>query len=340
MTITFGEVLLRLSPPDHRRFSQTDCFDAYYGGAEANTAVSLSCLGETSRHVTRLPNNDLGWTCRGEMARWGVDVSKVTFDTGADARMGLYFCESGVSQRPSRVIYDRKNSSFARSTQDDFDWNEILRDADWFHFTGITPALGDELANAALEGCRVAKKLGLPVSLDLNYRANLWSKTCARETLSRYLGYIDLLFANNGSLYDVFGIDEENSAVDNNPQATLAAAKEVSHRFGIREVALTIRQSVSASHNKWSALLYNREKGQPFLSQCYGIDIIDRIGGGDSFAAGLIYAKRNGFEEKHAIEFATAASCLKHTIHGDLNPVTYKEVESLLASDGKALIQR
>lgn len=340
MIVTFGEVLLRLSPPNHRRFSQADTFEAYYGGAEANTAVSLCCLGEPARHVTRLPANDLGRACRGELARWGVDTSGISFETAPDARLGLYFCESGVSQRPSRVIYDRKNSSFARWDHRELDWDALLEDADWFHFTGITPALGEELAAAALEGCAAAKKRGIPVSMDLNYRANLWSKTQAGEVLSRYLEFVDVLFANNGSLADVFGIDEENSAVDNDPSATLAAAREASRRFGIGEVALTMRQSISASCNQWSALVYHGETGQHFLSQGYRMEIVDRIGGGDSFAAGLIYAKRRKFDHQHAVEFAAAASCLKHTIHGDVNPVTEQEVENLLACGGAGLIQR
>ena len=340
MIVTFGEILLRLSPPGYQRFAQASSFDAYYGGAEFNTAVSLAHLGEPTRHVTCLPANELGETCVGTLARWNVDTSAVVMDMSLDARMGLYFCERGASQRASRVIYDRQYSSFSRIKRGTFQWKQILHDADWFHFTGITPALSDEAAETALEACHTAKKLGIGVSLDLNYRASLWPREKAGCTLRRYLSSIDVLFANNGSLYDVFGLDVSGSAYRNGPEETLAAARETAERFGIGRVALTMRHSVSASRNEWAALLWDGREKKAFLSRRYVMDMVDRIGGGDSFAAGLLYAWRQQFPNAKAIEFAAASSCLKQTIPGDVNLISRKEVENLMASDGNALIQR
>lgn len=338
MTVTFGETLLRLSPEGFRRFSQASCFDACYGGAESNTAVSLSQFGETVRHITRLPLSELGRACAGELARWGVDVSDVVWDGSPDARLGIYFCEQGASQRAPRVIYDRGHSSFSQAKRSNFAWERILEGADWFHFTGITPALGGELAGAALDACREARRRKIPVSCDLNYRSKLWEKAEAGKIMEGYMEYTDLLLANNGSLYDMFGIDEKSSATCNGVEATAAAARQAARRFGIPTVALTMRQSYSASQNGWSALLY--QEGNVFPSRKYTVEIVDRIGGGDSFAAGMIYALKNGYTPSHAVEFAAAASCLKHTIPGDLNPISREEAECLAASGGRTLIER
>ncbi|MCI5923425.1 MAG: sugar kinase [Oscillospiraceae bacterium] len=340
MIVTFGEMLLRLSPPAHLRFAQASSFDAYYGGAEANTAVCLSCLGEAARHVTCLPANALGRACAGELARYGVDTSCVSFDYGENSRLGLYFCENGASQRASQVLYDRQNSAFTRLRRGDFDWESIFDNADWFHFTGITPALSKEMAEIVLDACKEAKRRKISVSFDINYRAGLWSRERAKETLSRFLPYVTLLLANNGSLFDVFGIDAGNGAADSSPEAALAAAKEASKRFAVPEIALTMRRSHSASYNGWSAMLYSRESKQAVYSPNYNIEIVDRVGGGDAFAAGLIFAKRRGFDAQHAVSFAAAVSCLKHTIPGDMAPVRSEEAEDLLADNGAGLIRR
>lgn len=340
MIVTFGEMLLRLSPPGHLRFAQASAFDAYYGGAEANTAVCLSCLGEAARHVTRLPANAIGKACANELARYGVDTSCVSFDFSEDSRLGLYFCENGASQRASQVLYDRQNSAFTRLKRADFDWERIFDGADWFHFTGITPALSKEMAEIVLDACKEAKRRKIPVSFDINYRAKLWSRAQAGETLSRFLPCITLLLANNGSLFDVFGIDAGNGAADNSPEAALIAAEEAAKRFDVPEIALTMRRSYSASCNGWSAMLYNRESKQAVYSPNYNIEIVDRVGGGDAFAAGLIFAKRRGFDAQHAVSFAAAVSCLKHTVPGDMAPVSYEEAEGLLADNGAGLIRR
>lgn len=336
MIVTFGETMLRLSPPGYQRFTQAGTFQAFYGGAESNCAVSLCCLGEPARHVTVLPDNDLGRACKGELARYGVDVSKITMDSGETGRIGIYFCENGASQRSSAVIYDRKNSSFSLARREDFDWNDLLQNAQGFHFTGITPALSPELAMAAMDGCKAAKRLGIPVSLDLNYRAKLWSRAQARETLTEYLPYVDLLFANNGSLHDVLGI----APGDYGREATLAAARETGKHFPIPEIALTMRTPHSASRNTWSAMTYRPETGESWFSRDYEMEIVDRIGAGDSFAAGLLFARRQEMDPQAAVEFAAAAACLKHTIPGDVNPATRREVENLAFGPGNGMIQR
>ncbi len=338
MIVTFGETMLRLTPPRFQRFMQATGFDAYYGGAESNTAVSLSLLGEPSRHVTKLPENELGRACAGELAKYGVDTGCILWDTDPAARLGVYFCERGASQRPPRVIYDRAGSAFAKAAVGEFHWQTLLQGARGFHFTGITPALSPALAQSVLDACKTAKALGVQVSCDLNYRAKLWSKEAARETLGQYMEYVDLLFANNGSLYDVFGIDVENSRTDNGPDSTAAAAQAAAAKFGIRQIALTMRQSVSASENGWAALYY--EVGRVYTSKSYRMQMVDRIGGGDSFAAGMLYAQGQNYAPQHALEFATAAACLKHAIPGDANLISKEEVEQLAGSAGNALIQR
>lgn len=328
MIVTFGEMLMRLSPPGYERFAQARQYDCWFGGAEGNTAVLLAQLGRAARPVTVLPANPIGCACRAELMRFGVDTTQIRMDESPEARMGLYFCEQGGSQRPSRVIYDRAGSAFARARHNDFHWDEILDGADWFHFTGITPALGPELAAAALDGCRTAKRQGMRVSCDLNYRASLWSREQARAIMPSYLEYTDLLFANAGSIFDTLGFGGR----ENIPEATLDAAKAVRAQYRIPNIALTMRESLSASQNAWSAMLLDPD-GREFWSKRYVIDIIDRIGGGDSFAAGMIDAVCENRGGQYAVEFAAAASCLKHTIPGDFNLVTREEIRQLMDSD-------
>lgn len=336
MIITFGEVLMRLAPPEFQRFAQAKSFDVIFGGAEANTAVSLAQFGQNVSHVTKLPSNDIGRLCQGELARYNVNTKEILMDKSNEARLGLYFCEKGASQRPSKVIYDRANSSIALAKSDDFDWDSIFKDAKWFHFTGITPAISDNLADILLTACKVAKKKGITVSCDLNYRAKLWTREKAKKVMTTYMPYTDVLIANTGSIYDVFDINIDNSDMNNDSKTSAKVAKKIKELFGINTIAMTIRESISASKNNWSAMIYADKE---YVSKRYEMDIVDRIGGGDSFDAGLIYSLVNKFDYQKSVEFATAASCLKHTIQGDFNLVSVEEVLNL-ANGNSARIKR
>ena len=329
--VTFGEIMMRLNPEGYLRFVQAERFEATYAGGEANVAVSLANYGDDAAFCTKVPAHEIGQCAVNALRHYGVDTSCVSFDYGENSRLGLYFCENGASQRASQVLYDRQNSAFTRLKRGDFDWESIFDNADWFHFTGITPALSKEMEEIVLDACKEAKRRKISISFDINYRAGLWSRERAKETLNRFLPYVTLLLANNGSLFDVFGIDAGNGAADSSPEAALAAAKEASKRFAIPEIALTMRRSHSASYNGWSAMLYSRESKQAIYSPNYNIEIVDRVGGGDAFAAGLIFAKRRGFDAQHAVSFAAAVSCLKHTS---------EEAEDLLADNGAGLIRR
>ena len=336
--VTFGEVMLRLQPPSYLRFLQTSSFEATYGGAEANVAVSLAQLGVDAAFVTRLPDNPLGAACRNQIRSWGVDTGKIIF---GGPRLGIYYCEKGASQRPSNVIYDRAGSSFATATRSDFDWEQILDGADWFHFTGITPALGGELPDIVLDACQTAKKKGITVSCDLNYRKKLWSREKAGEVMGRLCEYVDLLIANEEDSADVFGIRASGSDIEGgrlSPDGYAEVAGKLTERFSLRAAAITLRESYSASFNGWSGMLYT--DGRPFFSKKYEINIVDRVGGGDSFGAGLIRSLLEGRSPQDAIEFAVAASCLKHTVEGDFNVTSVSEVESLVKNGGSGRVSR
>lgn len=337
-TVCFGEIMLRLQPPAYERFLQAKSFDIVYGGGEANVAVSLAQFGLDSVYVTKLPNNPIGIACRNEIRKWGVDTSKIVF--GGD-RIGIYFCEKGASQRPSNVIYDRKGSAIAAASVDDFDWEAIFEGADWFHFTGITPALGDNVAAICEKACIKAKKRNITISCDLNYRKKLWSREKAGEVMGRLCQYVDVLIANEEDSADVFGIKSEKSDINSGVlsyDGYIDVAKQLTERFGFKYVAITLRESISASVNNWSGMLYDGKEAH--FSTKYAIHIVDRVGGGDSFGAGLIYSLINGKTAKEAIEFAAAASCLKHTVEGDFNIATVAEVESLIKNGGSGRVQR
>ncbi len=338
MIVTFGEIMMRLAPTGYLRIGQTKQLDMTFGGGEANVAVSLANFGKHARFVTGLPENDIGDACVGELRRWGVDVSKIIHRPG---RMGLYFCEKGASQRPSKVIYDRADSVVSRLDQNDFDWGTILDGAEWFHFTGITPALSDTLADALLIACRTAKEKGIRISCDLNYRKKLWSREKAGEVMAGLMPYVDLLIANEEDAADVFGIHAEGTNITKGSidlEGYRSVARQLTERFGIKTVAITLRESVSASDNHWSALLY--DDGEMYVSKKYSVHIVDRVGGGDSFAAGLIYGMTEGYNKRDALEFAAAASCLKHSIEGDFNLVSVNEVKALAGGDGSGRVQR
>ena len=336
--ITFGEIMLRLAPEGYYRFVQADTFGATYGGGEANVAVSLANYGFDAKFVTKLPAHEIGQAAVNSLRKYGVDTSYIT--RGGD-RVGSYFLEKGASQRPSKVIYDRAGSSIATATKEDFNWKEIFDGAEWFHFTGITPALNDEVAAICLEACKAAKENGVTISCDLNYRNKLWSKEKAGEVMGELCKYVDVCIANEEDAADVFGIHAANTDVTTgtvNHEGYKDVAKQLADRFGFSKVAITLRESISANDNNWSAMLY--DGNDYFFSKKYKMHIVDRVGGGDSFGGGLIAASLNGFDSQATIEFAVAASCLKHSIEGDMNLVSMDEVLKLAGGDGSGRVQR
>jgi len=337
--VTFGEIMLRLAPPGYERFSQCVALGATYGGGEANVAVSLANYGLDAAFVTKLPKHDIGQCAVNSLRRYGVDTSKIV--RGGD-RVGIYFLEKGSNQRASKVIYDRASSAIATACAADFDWNAILEGVGWFHFTGITPALGQGVADICLDALKACKEKGITVSCDLNYRKNLWSKAEAKETMSRLMPYVNVCIANEEDASDVFGITSAGTDVTSghlNHDGYKSVADQLVQKFGFKYVAITLRESHSANHNDWSAMLYDGKDA--YFSKKYAIrDIVDRVGGGDSFGGGLIYSLISGKDLQSALEFAVAASCLKHKIEGDFNLVSVAEVTNLLGGDGSGRVQR
>ena len=335
--VTFGEIMLRLAPEGYYRFVQAASYGATYGGGEANVAISLANYGMDASFVTKLPAHEIGQAGVNSLRQFGVDTSKIV--RGGD-RVGIYFLEKGASQRPSKVIYDRAGSSIATATKEDFNWKEIFDGAEWFHFTGITPALNDEVAAICLEACKAAKENGVTISCDLNYRNKLWSKEKAGEVMGELCKYVDVCIANEEDAADVFGVHAANTDVTTgtvNHEGYKDVAKQLADRFGFSKVAITLRESISANDNNWSAMLY--DGNDYFFSKKYKMHIVDRVGGGDSFGGGLIAASLNGFDSQATIEFAVAASCLKHSIEGDMNLVSMDEVLKLAGGDGSGRVQ-
>lgn len=336
--VTFGEIMLRLAPEGYLRFNQADRFQATYGGGEANVAVSLANYGLETKFVTKLPKHEIGQAAVNDLRQFGIDTSYIT--RGGD-RIGIYFLEKGASQRPSKVIYDRARSAISEATTADFNWNEIFEGVDWFHFTGITPALGDNVTEICIEACKAAKAKNITISCDLNYRKKLWSREKAGQEMGKLMEYVDVCIANEEDAADVFGIHAEATDITSgklNHEGYKDVAKKLADRFDFKYVAITLRGSISANDNNWAAMLYNGK--EYFFSKSYAVRIVDRVGGGDSFGAGLIYSLLNKYEEQKAIEFATAASCLKHTVEGDYNRVTLEEVKALAGGDGSGRVQR
>lgn len=326
--VTFGELMLKLSPPDYQRIIQANSMSVEYSGAEANVAVSLANYGVDVLFVSKLPANSVGDSALNALRRYGVDVSCVV--RGGD-RIGIYFAEKGASQRPSMVIYDRKGSAMACSDEQDFDWDAIFDRADWFHITGITPALSHKLSEICVTACRVAKDKGITVSCDLNYRKKLWNKEQANTVMSEMCKYVDVCISNEEDAYDVFGIVAEGSDANAgflDEQSYVSVAKQLQQRFGFRQVAITLRESLSASDNNWSAILLDGDKF--YSSPKYAIHLVDRIGGGDSFSAGLVFGLLHYNNPQLALDFAVAASCLKQSIEGDFNHMSIVEVERLM----------
>ncbi len=336
--ICFGEIMMRLNPEGYKRFVQADRLEVSYGGGEANVAVSLANYGMDAAYVTKLPDNPLGQAALNSLRALGVDTSMIV--RGGE-RLGVYFAEKGAAQRPSKVVYDRKYSSVSTASREDFDWDGIFEGADWFHFTGITPALGDNVAEICLEACRAARAHGLTVSCDLNYRKNLWSREKAGEVMAKLMPYVDVCISNEEDAADVFGIRAANTDITGGKldhSGYIDVAKQLVERFGFKKVAITLRGSISASDNRWAGMLFDGENA--FFSKEYLIHIVDRVGGGDSFGGGLIYSLLNGYDSRQAIEFAVAASCLKHTVEHDFNLVTAEEVKKLMSGDGSGRVQR
>ena len=336
--VTFGEVMLRLAPENYLRFVQSEKYEATFGGAEANVAVSLANYGVDAAFVTKLPAHEIGQAAVNSLRKFGVDTSKIV--RGGDS-VGIYYCEKGASQRPSKVIYDRAYSSIATAKKEDFDWDKIFDGVEWFHFTGITPALSDETAEITLEACKKAKEKGITISCDLNFRKKLWSKEKAGKVMGEVCKYVDYCIANEEDAKDVFGIEADNTDINTGKldrNGYISVAKKLTERFNFKGVAITLRESLSANDNNWSAMLYTN--GEAVFSKKYAMHIVDRVGGGDSFGGGLIYSLLNGYDAQKAIEFAVAASCLKHSIEGDYNMVSVSEVEALAKGNASGRVQR
>ena len=336
--VTFGEIMLRLNPEGYLRFVQAERFEASYAGGEANVAVSLANYGDDAAFVTKVPEHEIGQCAVNALRHYGVDTRSML---RGGARLGLYYVEKGASQRGSKVIYDRANSAIALARREEFDWDAILAGADWFHWTGITPALGGELPEIVLDALKKCREKGITVSCDLNYRGKLWSREKANEVMSRLVPYVDVLIANEEDAKDVFGIESAGTDILGgrlNREGYADVARQLAERFGCRAVAITLRGSISASENNWAGMLYTG--GQAYFSRNYLIHLVDRVGGGDSFGGGLIHALMKGMAPQDAIEFAVAASCLKQTIEHDFNHATEKDVLALVGGNASGRVQR
>ena len=336
--VTFGEIMLRLAPNGYYRFFQDDQLQATFGGGEANVAISLANFGIDNVYVTKLPKHAIGQAAVNSLRYFGIDTSHIV--RGGD-RIGIYYLEKGASQRSSVCIYDRAHSAIQEAQPDEFDWDEIFKGADWFHFTGITPALGPNMAEACRDACKAAKRLGIKISCDLNYRSKLWSHEQAREAMTELCRYVDVCVSNEEDAKVVFGIAADNTDIYSgklNKEGYKSVARQLADRFGFEKVAITLRTSKSARVNNWAGMLYDGK--DYYFSKEYNLHIVDRVGGGDSFCAGLIYSALTGKDSQSAVEFAVAASALKHTIEGDFNRVTTEEVEKLAGGDSSGRIQR
>ena len=342
--VTFGEIMLRLSPPGFLRFSQTNSFDVVYGGGESNVAVSLANYGVPVEFVTRLPKTDIGECALMEMRKRGVGTSHITY--GGD-RLGIYFLETGAVSRGSKVVYDRANSAMAEIESGMIDWDQVFDGASWFHWTGITPAISKSAADVCLEAVKIASERGITISTDLNYRSKLWQYGGNREAIMTELtSYCDIILGNEEDAEMQFGIKPEGLDINTQgnkvkAEAYLSVCKQMMKKFPrAKKIIITLRGSISASHNSWAGVLYDGEK--MYESIQYQItDIVDRVGGGDSFVGGLIYGLLNyPNEDQKALDFAVAASCLKHTIKGDANLVTVEEIEKLMNGDASGRVNR
>jgi 2-dehydro-3-deoxygluconokinase len=337
--VVYGELLMRLDPPGFQRLVQADSFEVRFTGAEANAGVSLVNFGMPTRVVSRVPETDIGDACLGFLERFGLDT---TFIARGGDRLGLFYLEAGAAQRPSKVIYDRDHSSFRTPSDTDYDWPAIFRDAVWFHISGTAAALGDRAVAVLDEALTAAASAGVTVSCDLNYRAALWGDRSPTGVMERLMDRVDILIGNEEDTDRVFGIKASKADVvagQVDADAYAPVASELVRRFGFRFVATTLRGSRSASSNTWAAILSNGTR--TWASRTYEIEpIVDRVGAGDAFSGGLIYGLLKGMDEQALVEFATAASCLKHSIPGDFNLVSVADVERLVGGDSSGRVQR
>jgi 2-dehydro-3-deoxygluconokinase len=332
---------MRLSTPYFERFVQSQNFDVTYGGGEANVAVSLSNFGMQSYFVSKLPKHEIGQSAINHLRRFGVNTDYIA--RGGE-RIGIYFLETGASQRASKVIYDRSNSSISQISKADVDWDKVFDNATWFHFTGITPALGKNSQESLSAACKIAKLKGVKISCDLNFRAKLWSEKDAQAVMIPLMEYVDVCIANEEDAEKSLGMKPQNTDIHKaelNESGYFDLALSLKEKFSFVAVAITLRESFSASRNGWSALLVdNKDCNTPYRSKRYDIQIVDRVGGGDAFASGLIYGLLTKSNSKEALEFAVAASCLKQTIPGDFNHVSVEEVEKIMKGDGSGRVER
>ncbi len=339
--VTLGEIMLRLSTPNNEKFIQADEFDVCYGGGEANVAVSMANYGHDAEFVTKVPNNPIGECAVAALRKMNVDTRNIA--RGGE-RLGIYFLETGAAMRASNVVYDRAHSSISTAVADDFDFDAIFEGADWFHFTGITPAVSDSAAELTEIACKKAKEKGVKVSCDLNFRKKLWSSEKAQKVMSSLMQYVDICIGNEEDAEKVLGFKPGNTDVTSG-DLELAGYKSIFEqmveRFNFEYVISSLRVSHSASDNGWSACIYKRDTKEFYHSKEYRIHpIVDRVGGGDSFAGGVICGFCDGKDFKDALEFGVAASALKHTIPGDMNCVTRAEVDALVGGDGSGRVQR
>ena len=336
--VTLGEIMLRLSTPGNTRFVQSDSFDVVYGGGEANVAVSCANYGHDAYYVTKLPQNEIGQSAVNSLRRFGVNTKFIT--RGGD-RVGIYYLESGASMRPSKVIYDRAHSAIAEAEPCDFDFDAIMEGADWFHWSGITPAISDKAAELTRLACEAAKRHGVTISVDLNFRKKLWTKEKAQSVMRPLMKFVDVCIGNEEDAEMCLGFkpDADVNAGKTDAEGYKGIFKGMAETFGFKYVVSTLRESYSASHNGWKAMIYNGKEF--YTSKHYDIEpIVDRVGGGDSFSAGVIHGLLTKDNQGAALEFAVAASALKHTINGDFNMVTAEEVEALAGGDASGRVQR
>ncbi|MBC8447756.1 MAG: sugar kinase [Chloroflexi bacterium] len=336
--VGFGELLLRLGTRQFQRFTQARAFEAYYTGAEANTCVSLVNFGMDAYVVSKVPAHDIGQACINFLKGHGLNTDYIL--RGGD-RLGLFYLETGASQRASKVIYDRASSAFTTLKKGELDWKTILQGKDWFHFSGTAPALGPDMPEVVEEACQVAKQMGVTVSCDLNYRKKLWSPDKAGRVMTGLMAYVDVLLCNEEDAQMVFGIQAEGVDVRSGrleAEKYQDVVRQLHRRFGCAHIAITLRESLSATFNNWSGVLY--DGAQLYRSRSYSMYVVDRVGGGDSFGGGLIYGLLTGIPPQDVIEFAAAASCLKHSIPGDFNLASLEEVKALVAGDASGRVQR
>ena len=339
--VTFGEIMLRLSTPGYSRFVQADTFDINFGGGEANVAVTLANYGFDSYFISKLPKHEIGQAAVNSLRKYGV---KIDYIVRGGERIGIYFLESGASQRASKVIYDRSNAAITTLLKDELNWDEIFKDAAWFHWTGITPALGKNAQQCLEYACKTAREKNVTISADLNYRAKLWTTKEAQAVMFPLMEYVDVCIANEEDAEKSLGIKVKDTNIEGaelNETGYFQMAGELKKKFNFKSVAITLRESFSASRNGWSALLIDdKDCKDPFRSKRYDVQIIDRVGGGDAFAGGLIYGLLTKSNTKDALDFAVGASCLKQTIPGDFNFVSLEEVEKLARGGGSGRVER